>query len=347
MFARANNAVRIAAVFRPRAQVAIAGQPVWRACAYSTAPASAADTATAAKSPLSAIQYCRDLVRKYDHEHYLCGLLYPAHLRNGYWALRAFFIELSAVREAVSDPRIGQMRLQFWRDAVDSTFKGHPPQHPVTVALSQTVLAHSTGEGAVRPLVSSSWMKRIINEREKDMEDPYHATMESLEAYVEAAHASAMYLQLELLGVRSVSADHIASHIGKAYGLVTLLRATPFHASKRRTYLPAALLAEHGVSQEDLFRNGPTAEGLHDVVYDVASVAHRHLEVAKDHWVDDRHRKDVPSHAFTAMLAAIPARTYLDRLQQVHFNVFDPKLTVRPWKLPWTLYMANRRRKFS
>jgi phytoene/squalene synthetase len=60
---------------------------------------------------------------KHDYEHYLCGLLYPTAVRDGYWALRAFFIELSAVREAVNDPRIGQMRLQFWRDTIDQVFK--------------------------------------------------------------------------------------------------------------------------------------------------------------------------------------------------------------------------------
>ena len=38
--------------------------------------------------------------------------------------------------------------------------------------------------------------------------------------------------------VRNVHADHAASHVGKALGIVTLLRATPFHGSRRRVYLP-------------------------------------------------------------------------------------------------------------
>jgi NADH dehydrogenase [ubiquinone] 1 alpha subcomplex assembly factor 6 len=76
------------------------------------------------------------------------------------------------------------------------------------------------------------------------MIDPYHATIADLETYAEATHASAIYLQLELLGIRNIAADHTGSHIGKAYGLVTLLRATPFHTSRRRTYLPSELFAK-------------------------------------------------------------------------------------------------------
>ncbi len=39
-------------------------------------------------------------------------------------------------------------------------------------------------------------------------------------------------------GVKDVHADHAASHIGKAQGIVTCLRATPYHSSRRKVYLP-------------------------------------------------------------------------------------------------------------
>ena len=39
-------------------------------------------------------------------------------------------------------------------------------------------------------------------------------------------------------GVKDINADHAASHIGKAQGIVTLLRATPYHISKRQMMLP-------------------------------------------------------------------------------------------------------------
>jgi len=42
--------------------------------------------------------------------------------------------------------------------------------------------------------------------------------------------------------VRNVQSDHAASHIGKAQGLVTLVRAVHYHARRNRVYLPRDLM---------------------------------------------------------------------------------------------------------
>lgn len=39
-------------------------------------------------------------------------------------------------------------------------------------------------------------------------------------------------------GVRDIHADHTASHIGKAQGIVTCLRATPYHSKRQKIFLP-------------------------------------------------------------------------------------------------------------
>ncbi|KAI9593784.1 isoprenoid synthase domain-containing protein [Syncephalis fuscata] len=292
-------------------------------------------------SPQDALSYCRDLVRKHDYDHYLAGLLYPRQVRDGYWALRALFIELSSIRDVVSEHHIGQMRLQFWRDAIDQVFSGNTPkQHPVIVAIAHTLTSKVASGGA--PMVSASWIKRIINEREKDVIQPYYNSLAELENYTEATHASAIYLQLELLGIRNLAADHTASHIGKAYGIVTLLRATPYHASKRTSYLPSELFAKHGASEEDMFRRGPDASHINEVIYDIASTAYGHLEIANKHIKEDK----LPTMSTTAMLAAVPARAYLNQLQKEHFNVFNPQLAIKPWQLPWWLFKASRQHRF-
>jgi NADH dehydrogenase [ubiquinone] 1 alpha subcomplex assembly factor 6 len=51
-------------------------------------------------------------------------------------------------------------------------------------------------------------------------------------------------LQLQALGVSDVKADHLASHIGKASGIITLLRGTPFHVQNRQFYLPSEIMAK-------------------------------------------------------------------------------------------------------
>lgn len=49
-------------------------------------------------------------------------------------------------------------------------------------------------------------------------------------------------------GVKDVHADHAASHIGKAQGIVMCLRATPYNSSRCKVYLPmdiCMLVSDH------------------------------------------------------------------------------------------------------
>lgn len=62
--------------------------------------------------------YCRDLVRKHDHESFLTSYFYPRHLQAGFFAIKAFSVELATIQDNVSNAMIGKMRMQFWRDAV-------------------------------------------------------------------------------------------------------------------------------------------------------------------------------------------------------------------------------------
>lgn len=76
------------------------------------------------------------------------------------------------------------------------------------------------------------------------MDDPQFMTIKDMEKYAENTASCLLYLQLESLNVRDVNADHIVSHIGKAIGISTLLRALPFHASQKRLILPAEVTAK-------------------------------------------------------------------------------------------------------
>ncbi|KAJ7413276.1 hypothetical protein WISP_91926 [Willisornis vidua] len=113
--------------------------------------------------------------------------------------------------------------------------------------------------------------------REKNLDDRPYRTIQELETYAENTQSALLYLTLEMLGVRDIHADHAASHIGKAQGIVTCLRATPYHCTRQKVFLPMDICMLHGVSQEDFIR-GKQEKNVRDVIYDIASQAHIHLE---------------------------------------------------------------------
>ncbi|XP_053093450.1 NADH dehydrogenase (ubiquinone) complex I, assembly factor 6 isoform X2 [Pangasianodon hypophthalmus] len=174
-------------------------------------------------------KYCIDVVRLRDYEGFVSSLLLPVAARRSSLALRAFNVELAQVKDSVSQKNLGLMRMHFWKSAVEDIYRDEPPVQPVSAELWRAVRKHK---------LTRRWLLRIIDEREKDMEDRAYRNLQELEAYAENTQSSLLYLLLETLGVKDVHADHAASHIGKAQGIVTCLRATPYHSQKRRVYLP-------------------------------------------------------------------------------------------------------------
>ncbi|KAJ8784817.1 hypothetical protein J1605_007738 [Eschrichtius robustus] len=288
-------------------------------------------------------RYCLELLRKRDYEGYLCSLLLPAESRSSAFALRAFNVELAQavhllkflntilqVKDSVSEKTIGLMRMQFWKKTVDDVYCDSPPHQPVAIELWKAVKRHN---------LTKRWLMKIIDEREKNLDDKAYRNIQELENYAENTQSSLLYLTLEILGIKDLHADHAASHIGKAQGIVTCLRATPYHGSRRRVFLPMDICMLHGVSQEDFLRKSQD-KNVRDVVYDMASQAHLHLKHARSF------HKSVPVKAFPAFLQTVALEDYLKKIQQVDFDIFHPSLQQKNTLLPLSLYIQSWRKRY-
>jgi NADH dehydrogenase [ubiquinone] 1 alpha subcomplex assembly factor 6 len=207
------------------------------------------------------------------------------------------------------------MRLQFWRDNVSRFFTGSPLKQPVAILLSHVLedLSARTG-GTAR--MSKSWFLRIISAREQYISNAPYPSLEALEKYAENTYSTLLYLTLQSLPITSLTADHIASHIGKAAGIVAVLRGLPLvafppppkHHSNRSglagsldsqrssqgaVTLPLDVMAEAGVREEDVLRRGAEAPGLRDAVFAVATRASDHLITARQMLKNVRAGEDV------------------------------------------------------
>ncbi|XP_055020223.1 NADH dehydrogenase (ubiquinone) complex I, assembly factor 6 isoform X1 [Boleophthalmus pectinirostris] len=275
-------------------------------------------------------KFCLELVRSRDYEGFVCSLLLPEEARRSSLALRAFNVELAQVKDSVSQKTIGLMRMQFWKTAIDEIYRDEPPNQPISTELWRAVRKH---------YLTKRWLLRIIKEREKDLEDRAYRNLQELESYSENTQSSLLYLLLEALGVKNVHADHAASHLGKAQGIVTCLRATPYHSTRRRVYLPMDLCLKHGASQEEFIR-GSRENSVRDVVFDIASQAHAHLQHARSF------RQNVPPDATPAFLHTVGIEDYLQRLRRADFDVFHPSLQNRNPLLPIQLYLRSWRNTY-
>lgn len=145
------------------------------------------------------------------------------------------------------------------------------------------------------------------------------ATLEVLEEYAEGTTSQLLYLQLEAAGANTSEAEHAASHLGKAVGLVGLLRGAVPLAKRGRTYLPVDLCQEKGVQPEDILHAQPS-EGIKDVTLAVAAAAKAHLDHARSF------TKELPLAARQLMLSSVACEAYLNALEGSNFDMFDSKL---------------------
>ncbi|XP_048214898.1 NADH dehydrogenase (ubiquinone) complex I, assembly factor 6 isoform X1 [Perognathus longimembris pacificus] len=295
-------------------------------------PAVTGRSVAAARGPaaLGSDHYCLELLRKRDYESYLCSLLLPEESRSSALALRAFNVELAQVKDSVSEKTIGLMRMQFWKKAVEDIYCDKPPHQPVAIELWKAIKRHN---------LTKRWLMKIIDEREKNLDDKAYRNIQELENYAENTQSSLLYLTLEILGIKDLHADHAASHIGKAQGIVTVLRATPFHGSRRKVFLPMDICMLHGVSQEDFLRRNQN-KNMRDVIYDIASQAHLHLKHARSF------HKSVPVRAFPAFLHTVSVEDYLKKIQRVDFDIFHPSLQQKNTLLPLSLYIQSWRKRY-
>jgi NADH dehydrogenase [ubiquinone] 1 alpha subcomplex assembly factor 6 len=271
------------------------------------------------------------LVRRHDRDRFQTALFAPARSRGSLFALYAFNYEVARVREIVSEPVLGQIRLQWWRESIAAAFEGGPIRHHTVVeALTAVIRAYALTRGH---------FDRLIDAREEDLGEAPWASLAALEDYAEATSARLVYLALESLGVREPAANKAAFHIGVAYALAGLLRAMPFRARAGRLIIPDDIAEQTRLDAND-YRALRCTPALRAATAAIAAAASRHLVSAR------AHRRSIERPALPALLPAIIAERSLARLKRAGHDPFDPVLAVPDAMQSWRLAVASLRDRF-
>jgi NADH dehydrogenase [ubiquinone] 1 alpha subcomplex assembly factor 6 len=269
------------------------------------------------------------LVRRYDRDRFQTALFAPVRDREALFALYAFNYEIARVRESVREPMLGQIRLQWWREAIATAYDGGAPRHhEVVEAITGTIRRRSLGR---------AHFVRLIDTRERDLDDAPPATMDALEDYAEGTSASLVTLALEALDAATPAAQTAARHVGIAYALAGLLRAMPLHAAAGRSFVPEDVAAEAGLDPAVPPRSTPA---LRTAVATIAARATQHLAAAR------AMRRELPATALPALLPARIAANALRRLERAGFDPFQGTAIVGDPLQSWRLAYAALTRRF-
>jgi len=262
--------------------------------------------------------------RHVDYDRYLCALFAPVDTRLDLFALIAFNYELARVRETVSEPMLGRIRLQWWREQIEGLYTGAPRRHELTEPLKQAIERRRLGR---------AYFDALIEARERDLDDAPFDDLAALEAYAAGTAGPLGALMTEVLGARDAATVEAARAAHTAFALVGLMRAVPFHASQNRSFVPLDRLLAHGGTAADALANR-FSPALGAAIGEVLDRASKQLGSVR------AMARNISRPQRAALLPARLAALYRSRLHTAGCNPFEPDAAISPLRRQISLWVA-------
>mgnify|MGYP001499130302 CR=1 FL=1 len=177
-----------------------------------------------------------DAARTFARDRYLSALLAPADARDDLLVLAAYLGEIQRIPLAVREAIAGEIRLQWWRDALAAEgASGHPVADAIRALRDR------------RGLDPALLMAPIEGYGRELYEDGVADTRE-LAAYVEETEGAAIRLALAILGSSGRPAAPLSgeAEVARALALTRLALTLPQHLAHGRLPVPAAWVSRAG-----------------------------------------------------------------------------------------------------
>src|SRR5262245_53259074 len=206
-----------------------------------------------------------EALRTADRDRYLSVLYAPDDKRTALFALYAFNVEIASVRDRSREPMPGEIRLQWWRDAIaGDAGQGHPLAEVLLDAIRANRLPRKTFED-------------YLEARVFDLYDDPMPDRNALEGYCgETASALIQLAALVLDANAAPAAAEAAGHAGCAQAITGLLRLLPRHRARGQCFVPRDILAAAGTTPEE-FVAGNDGRSAERAVAAMIALAREHL----------------------------------------------------------------------
>ena len=248
----------------------------------------------------------RQAARLREPDRYLAALLAPRAVRRDLVALAAFSAELVHARDVVRDPMIGEIRLQWWRDALLALARGERTANPVADALGVAMHRHNLAPAMLQVPIEA-WSRQL------QMLGGADQCGEIIAAKAEEALFKAA---LSILGLPvSPASEAACADAGVAYGI-----------ARRGTTIRTAEHA-HGSPR-------------HDLVQAMWNQAREALVAAR------RRVSELGPGALVAFLPLVMVEPYLRVQEQVNANQLGHVADITPLSRVWRIWRAKRRGRF-
>jgi phytoene synthase len=158
-------------------------------------------------------------VKDFDPVSYWSVLFAPPDRRDALLSLHAFAVEIKRIPTLVSEPALGEIRMQWWIDGLKGERGGELQSHPQGQALLETCARFNLPRAPLSALIEAR-ASRL------SQDDPLrHPDEAALELYCGQTHASLLQLtSLILNDGHDPKTSEASGHAGMVLGLIELVR---------------------------------------------------------------------------------------------------------------------------
>ena len=278
-------------------------------------PSAAADDAVVASA------------RSGEPDRYLAALLAPPDARAHLLALAAFSSELARVPSLVTrEPAMGEIRLQWWRDALEAPDAGARTGNPIADAVRASMHRYD---------LPPALLLDVIDAREVDFARQPMPDDAAFAAYLWKSEGAPFALAAGILH-REPGVDVRAAAVacGQAYGLARLLLGLPHALARGRLPLPQSRLDAANVSSQELL-SGDGGSNVADLLASMRAEARKALATSR------RYVADLPRHVRVAFLPLALVETYLRALERSGRDVLRAPAEIVPLTRVWRIAAAH------
>lgn len=219
---------------------------------------------------------CLDMVREHDRERYLSIAYAPEHSRAGLAALYAFQAEMERIPELVREPLAGEIRVQWWRDGIESssTSTGAPVMDALNETIASFDLPRQTFFAALDARIAELYS------------DPF-PSVNAVEGHAGETLSAIYQLGAQICLEQSIAATQAerSGHAGVAEYWMDALQNIRKHRMLKRVSIPAEWLEDEGLSPEIYLSEAMPMEKLSSIADRMAKEVERHYWAAVAGWL--------------------------------------------------------------
>lgn len=271
------------------------------------------------------LQPVRDAARAYALDRYLAALLAPRAIRDDLMALAALLGEIERIPRIVTEPALGEIRLQWWQDWLEGLGAGTRTGNPVADAMAETIARYK---------LPISELSALIDARAEDLYADPVPDEQSFTAYLDRAETGPFRLAATIAGAKLDPPEEAALiAAARAYGATRCLIRLPFALARGRWPLPAggdALIDASRIAEPDVRQAAGHSRR--------AAIDYARTELARCR----RQYRRLPRALLAALLPAALIEPYLQALEKEDDWLHAP-VDISPLTRVWRLWRASRR----